>query len=67
MYLPYANILGKKLMNIFDLKKLFLLEPIGKVPPKFASILKTSGFDVQKHSSLSLQCPAQAFPIPAFR
>ena len=49
--------------------KIFLnfLEPIGGAAPKFAHELKGSLIFKKFSESISLSCPAQGFPIPAFR
>lgn len=44
-----------------------ILEPVGRVSPKFATILTGTMFEVRKNHSYALQCPAQAFPTPLFR
>ncbi|XP_047019416.1 Down syndrome cell adhesion molecule-like protein Dscam2 isoform X5 [Helicoverpa zea] len=47
--------------------RLVITEPVGRVPPKFPSASTTSGYQFSKLSSLSVLCPAQAFPAPMFR
>nr|XP_037870603.1 Down syndrome cell adhesion molecule-like protein Dscam2 isoform X16 [Bombyx mori] len=47
--------------------RLVITEPVGRVPPKFASVLTGTMFEVKKFNSYALQCPAQAFPTPLFR
>ncbi|XP_048480568.1 Down syndrome cell adhesion molecule-like protein Dscam2 isoform X8 [Plutella xylostella] len=47
--------------------RLVITEPVGRVSPKFASVLTGTMFDVRKNQSYALQCPAQAFPVPLFR
>ncbi|CAG9119517.1 unnamed protein product [Plutella xylostella] len=47
--------------------RLVITEPVGRVPPKFASAMTTSGFSFHQASSLALLCPAQAFPAPMYR
>lgn len=37
------------------------------MPPKFASVVMGTMIGVKKNESFALQCPAQAFPVPAFR
>lgn len=54
-------------MQILIILNYKYLEPVGRVPPKFATVLKTSGFDTYEQAPVSIQCPAQAFPVPAFR
>lgn len=44
-----------------------VLEPIGSAGPKFSSDDKSATFERGIGSPVSLACPAQAFPIPAFR
>lgn len=43
------------------------LEPIGSVIPKFPNKDTTRGFTGKTGDSLTLLCPAQAFPVPLFR
>ena len=43
------------------------LEPIGGASPKFSHESKTSSLFKSNGESISLACPAQAFPVPAFR
>ncbi|KAH9631201.1 hypothetical protein HF086_005972 [Spodoptera exigua] len=43
------------------------VEPVGRVPPKFASVVMGTMIGVKKLDSFALQCPAQAFPVPIFR
>lgn len=47
----------------FDL----ILEPVGRVPPKFTTGDKSRAFDANGGDSVTLLCPAQAYPAPAFR
>ncbi|XP_061703813.1 cell adhesion molecule Dscam2 isoform X16 [Cydia pomonella] len=47
--------------------RLVITEPVGRVPPKFATVLTGTMFEVKKNESYALQCPAQAFPTPLFR
>lgn len=42
-------------------------EPIGSASPKFSSADKSSTFVHAESSSIALVCPAQGFPLPAFR
>ena len=44
-----------------------LSEPVGGSAPKFSSDTKTSGIERRVLNPLSLRCPAQGSPIPAFR
>ena len=43
------------------------LEPIGSASPKFSTADKSSTFVHTQSSSIALVCPAQGFPLPAFR
>ncbi|CAH0581348.1 unnamed protein product [Chrysodeixis includens] len=47
--------------------RLVITEPVGRVPPKFASVVMGTMIGVKKTDSFALQCPAQAFPVPLFR
>ncbi|XP_038214403.1 Down syndrome cell adhesion molecule-like protein Dscam2 isoform X26 [Zerene cesonia] len=47
--------------------RLVITEPVGRVPPKFASVVMGTMIGVKKNESFALQCPAQAFPVPVFR
>ncbi|KAI5642678.1 immunoglobulin domain-containing protein [Phthorimaea operculella] len=47
--------------------RLVITEPVGRVPPKFASVALGTKFGVKGNESIALQCPAQAFPVPLFR
>lgn len=42
-------------------------EPVGRVPPKFPTMDNVRGFDAFINASITLLCPAQAFPVPLFR
>ena len=44
-----------------------LLEPVGGSPPKFTMETKTLTMDRVSQDPLSLSCPAQGSPVPAFR
>ena len=46
--------------------KLFT-EPIGGAKPKFSYYSELNKLTRTAGNSICLQCPAQAFPIPAFR
>ena len=46
---------------------LYFVEPIGSALPKFASKDKINAFSAGTLSTLSLMCPAQGYPLPAFR
>jgi len=53
----------KSLLEIF-----LLIEPIGSAKPKFATISETLGtYRVVEDEAFALTCPAQSFPVPAFR
>lgn len=43
------------------------IEPVASVRPKFSSIDDSHSFSARSRSSLTLQCPAQGFPVPSFR
>ena len=45
----------------------FCVEPIGGASPKFPHGSKSSTWFINSEESISLSCPAQAFPVPAFR
>ena len=46
----------------------FNLEPVGSSAPKFSSTSAILGsFSVKIDFSHSLSCPAQGFPMPAYR
>ncbi|XP_059046531.1 cell adhesion molecule Dscam2 isoform X47 [Achroia grisella] len=47
--------------------RLVITEPVGRVPPKFATLVMGTMIGIKKNESFSLQCPAQAFPVPLFR
>ena len=47
--------------------ELSFLEPIGGASPKFAHKSKGSILFQELDQSMSLSCPAQGFPVPAFR
>ncbi|CAH0714434.1 unnamed protein product, partial [Brenthis ino] len=42
-------------------------EPIGRVPPKFSTTQVGAMYIAKLDATYSLQCPAQAFPVPVFR
>jgi hypothetical protein len=44
-----------------------LIEPIGSAGPKFTSDDKSDTFSRSSGTPLALKCPAQGFPVPAFR
>ena len=43
------------------------IDPVGSALPKFSSKDKINAFAIEKSSVLSLTCPAQGHPLPAFR
>lgn len=43
------------------------LEPVASVMPKFSSSETTKGFTSKSNQSVTLLCPAQAYPVPLFR
>lgn len=45
----------------------FAPEPMGKVSPKFPSLEKSRLFNFETNQTISVLCPAQAFPTPMFR
>ena len=45
----------------------FMIEPIGGTKPKFSQESDYSRFTKRSGQQLSLLCPAQGSPIPAFR
>ncbi|KAJ8982888.1 hypothetical protein NQ317_004318 [Molorchus minor] len=47
--------------------RLVITEPIGSVIPKFPTIDSSRSFKGIVESSITLLCPAQAFPVPRFR
>ncbi|XP_024082581.1 Down syndrome cell adhesion molecule-like protein Dscam2 isoform X26 [Cimex lectularius] len=47
--------------------RLVITEPVGGTRPKFQSGHRSLTFDGIKDSSLTLFCPAQAYPVPTFR
>ncbi|CAB3223434.1 unnamed protein product [Arctia plantaginis] len=47
--------------------RLVITEPVGRVPPKFPSASTTSGYQFSELSTISVLCPAQAYPAPMYR
>ncbi|XP_063893537.1 cell adhesion molecule Dscam1 isoform X7 [Helicoverpa armigera] len=47
--------------------RLVITEPVGRVPPKFPTMDSVRGFSTIINASVTLLCPAQAFPLPLFR
>lgn len=46
---------------------IFSVEPVGSVPPKINSYSKFDEMSVKNGATLAILCPAQSFPVPAFR
>ena len=46
---------------------MLIAEPIGSSPPNVPKGLKGNIYSFTEKSQISLTCPAQAFPVPAFR
>jgi len=44
-----------------------LPEPVGSVQPKISVGERRKDAEVPKHGDLSIFCPAQSYPVPAFR
>ncbi|XP_024939103.1 Down syndrome cell adhesion molecule-like protein Dscam2 isoform X40 [Cephus cinctus] len=47
--------------------RLVITEPVGSKAPKFSSSNKLSWFEQRSGEDFALFCPAQGFPVPAFR
>ncbi|XP_073812141.1 Down syndrome cell adhesion molecule 1 isoform X16 [Musca autumnalis] len=47
--------------------RLVITEPVGSVSPRLTSGDKTRNVDVYLQQSVTLLCPAQAYPVPFFR
>ncbi|XP_026295705.1 Down syndrome cell adhesion molecule isoform X25 [Apis mellifera] len=47
--------------------RLVITEPVGSSRPKFPSLADSQTFRVALGGAMTLLCPAQAFPVPAFR
>ncbi|XP_039283578.1 Down syndrome cell adhesion molecule-like protein Dscam2 isoform X43 [Nilaparvata lugens] len=47
--------------------RLVITEPVGATGPKFSSIEKGKIFLAKNRASFTMLCPAQGFPVPAFR
>ncbi|XP_046962693.1 Down syndrome cell adhesion molecule-like protein Dscam2 isoform X8 [Vanessa cardui] len=61
---------NEKISHFCAPPKLFLprlSEPVGRVPPKFPTMDSVRGFGSLINSSVTLLCPAQAFPVPLSR
>ena len=46
---------------------MFILEPIGGAKPKFSIGTEKLAFTRNVHQQIGLLCPAQGFPLPAYR
>ncbi|XP_043581153.1 Down syndrome cell adhesion molecule-like protein Dscam2 isoform X44 [Bombus pyrosoma] len=47
--------------------RLVITEPVGFAKPKFSMIDKSRTFEVLEAQSVTLQCPAQAYPVPVLK
>ncbi|XP_032672553.1 Down syndrome cell adhesion molecule-like protein Dscam2 isoform X6 [Odontomachus brunneus] len=47
--------------------RLVITEPVGFAKPKFSTIDKSRTFEIAEAQGLTLQCPAQAYPVPVFK
>ncbi|XP_067215063.1 cell adhesion molecule Dscam1 isoform X13 [Linepithema humile] len=47
--------------------RLVITEPVGLAKPKFSTIDKSRTFEIAEAQGLTLQCPAQAYPVPFFK
>nr|NP_001036509.1 down syndrome cell adhesion molecule 1, isoform M [Drosophila melanogaster]ABI31060.1 down syndrome cell adhesion molecule 1, isoform M [Drosophila melanogaster] len=47
--------------------RLVITEPVGSVQPKISVGERRKDAEVPKHGDLSIFCPAQSYPVPAFR
>ncbi|XP_034142409.1 Down syndrome cell adhesion molecule-like protein Dscam2 isoform X15 [Drosophila guanche] len=47
--------------------RLVITEPVGSVPPKISVGERRKDAEVLLHGDLSIFCPAQSYPVPAFR
>ncbi|XP_026825564.1 Down syndrome cell adhesion molecule-like protein Dscam2 isoform X8 [Ooceraea biroi] len=47
--------------------RLVITEPVGLAKPKFSTIDKSRTFEIAEDQGLTLQCPAQAYPVPVFK
>ncbi|KQS70968.1 LOW QUALITY PROTEIN: uncharacterized protein Dere_GG10759 [Drosophila erecta] len=47
--------------------RLVITEPVGSVPPKISVGERRKDAEVLRHGDLSIFCPAQSYPVPAFR
>ena len=51
----------------YSITTIHVPEPVGSARPKFPTLDTMSAFTVRRKESQTLFCPAQAFPVPAFR
>ncbi|XP_068973074.1 cell adhesion molecule Dscam1 isoform X3 [Bombus flavifrons] len=47
--------------------RLVITEPVGFAKPKFSMIDKSRTFEILEAQSVTLQCPAQAYPVPVLK
>ncbi|XP_036142536.1 Down syndrome cell adhesion molecule-like protein Dscam2 isoform X49 [Monomorium pharaonis] len=47
--------------------RLVITEPVGFAKPKFSTVDKSRTFEIAEVQGLTLQCPAQAYPVPIFK
>ncbi|XP_026295706.1 Down syndrome cell adhesion molecule isoform X26 [Apis mellifera] len=47
--------------------RLVITEPVGFAKPKFSTIDKSRTFEARQGRGVTLQCPAQAYPVPIFK
>ncbi|XP_033234748.1 Down syndrome cell adhesion molecule-like protein Dscam2 isoform X44 [Drosophila pseudoobscura] len=47
--------------------RLVITEPVGSVPPKISVGERRKDAEVRLHGDLCIFCPAQSYPVPAFR
>ena len=59
--------LAQPFVQVDLMKKYFFLEPVGGSPPKFTLETKTLTMERVSEDPLSLSCPAQGSPVPAYR
>ncbi len=58
--------MNKQLLLSFKKNDPFV-EPIGGASPKFSARDKINAYSAKSSEILALDCPAQGFPVPAFR
>lgn len=44
-----------------------IVEPVGSVPPKISVGERRKDAEARVETSLSIFCPAQSYPVPAYR